>query len=131
MQYELKRENSPVHEIYRQPLRSNTSQVVSNGLLADVDALILSMTSSVSACYLCVIGDDLLTHLRKGVLIQLTRSNQSKDRPQFATDGSVIWRAGNDWYHWIPQGGVAQLTDIHVGHDPDATPKTIRCVIGS
>lgn len=56
VQYELKRENSPVHEIYRQPLRSNVSQIVSNALLADVDALILSMTSSVSACCLCVMG---------------------------------------------------------------------------
>lgn len=123
VQYELKRENSPVHEIYRQPLRSNTSQVVSNGLLADVDAPHPVYDQQRQRMLFVRHGDIFLRDLRKGVLIQLTRSNQSKDRPQFATDGSVIWRAGNDWYHWIPQGGVAQLTDIHVGHDPDATPK--------
>lgn len=123
VQYELKRENSPVHEIYRQPLRSNTSQVVSNALLADVDAPNPVYDQQRQRMLFVRHGDIFLRDLRKGVLIQLTRSNQSKDRPQFATDGSVIWRAGNDWYHWIPQGGVAQLTDIHVGHDPDATPK--------
>ncbi|AXI82485.1 S9 family peptidase [Xylella taiwanensis] len=124
VQYERKRENSPVHEIYRQPLRSNAAHVVSDTLLTDLDAPNPVYDRQRRRMLFVRHGDIFLRDLRKGVLVQLTRSNQNKGRPQFATDGGVIWHVGNDWYHWMPQGGVVQLTDIHAGPDPDTAPKS-------
>ncbi|HHW4679111.1 MAG TPA: prolyl oligopeptidase family serine peptidase [Xylella sp.] len=124
VQYERKRESSPVREIYHQPLRSHAAQVVSDTLLSDLDAPNPVYDWQRRRMLFVRHGDIFLRDLQNGVLIQLTRSNQSKDHPQFATDGGVNWRVGNDWYHWKPQGGMAQLTDIHARRDPDASPQS-------
>jgi hypothetical protein len=53
-------------------------------------------------------GDVFVRDLRSGALTQLTRSNAAASRPQFAADGGLIWRVGNDWYHWNAATGTVQ-----------------------
>src|SRR5690606_11479725 len=41
----------------------------------------------------------------------------------FATDGGVIWRNGQDWFHWTAATGVAQVASLKAEKNPADAPK--------
>ena len=57
-------------------------------------------------------GNVFVRDLRSGALSQLSRSNAAASRPQFAIDGGLIWRVGNDWYHWSTATGTVQALSL-------------------
>jgi len=123
VQYLLKRNGSPVRDTYRQPVGGAAAQRVDDTERAGLDAANPAYDSQRQRMVFARNGDIFLRDLRSGALTQLTRSNETESRPQFASDGGVIWRAGNDWYHWAPGGGTGQVAVVKAARDPSAAPK--------
>ncbi|MDG2525351.1 S9 family peptidase [Stenotrophomonas sp. HITSZ_GD] len=123
VQYQLKRSGSPVRDTFRQPLGGGAAQRVGDNERAGLDAANPAYDAQRQRMVFARNGDIFLRDLRSGALTQLTRSNETESRPQFASDGGVIWRAGNDWYHWAPGGGTSQVAVVKAARDPNATPK--------
>jgi len=123
VQYLLKRNGSPVRDTYRQPVDGAAAQRVGDNERAGLDAANPAYDPQRQRMVFARNGDIFLRDLRSGALTQLTRSNETESRPQFASDGGVIWRAGNDWYHWAPGGGTSQVAVVKAARDPNAAPK--------
>ena len=123
VQYQLKRQGSPVRDTFRQGLDGAAAQRVGDTERAGLDAANPAYDAARQRMVFARNGDIFLRDLRSGALTQLTRSNETESRPQFATDGGVIWRAGNDWYHWKANGGTAQVAVVKGARDPNAAPK--------
>ncbi|MEA9727105.1 S9 family peptidase [Xanthomonas campestris] len=124
VQYQLKREGSPVRDTYRQPAAGGTAaERVADTARAGLDAANPSYDTGRQRMLFARNGDIFLRDLRSGALTQLTRSNEVESRPQFASDGGAIWRAGNNWYHWRADGGTAQVAVVKAERDPNAAPE--------
>jgi Tol biopolymer transport system component len=123
VQYQLKRQGTPVRDTYRQGLDGAAAQRVDDTQRAGLDAANPVYDAQRQRVVFARNGDIFLRDLRSGALNQLTRSNETESRPQFASDGGVIWRAGNDWYHWSPAGGTGQVAVVKAARDPNAAPK--------
>ena len=124
VQYLLKRNGSPVRDTFRQPVDGAAAQRVGDTERAGLDAANPAYDAQRQRMVFARNGDIFLRDLRNGALTQLTRSTETESRPQFASDGGVIWRAGNDWYHWAPGGGTSQVAVVKAARDPNAAPKT-------
>ncbi|PPT87244.1 S9 family peptidase [Xanthomonas arboricola] len=123
VQYLLKRDGSPVRDTYRQSAGGGSAERVADNARAGLDADNPSYDATRQRMLFARNGDIFLRDLRSGALTQLTRSNEVESRPQFASDGGAIWRAGNNWYHWRADGGTAQVAVIKAERDPNAAPK--------
>lgn len=123
VQYLLKRDGSPVRDTYRQGTGGGTAEGVADTARAGLDAANPSYDATRQRMLFARNGDIFLRDLRTGALTQLTRSNETESRPQFASDGGAIWRAGNNWYHWRADGGTAQVAVVKAERDPNAAPK--------
>ncbi len=123
VQYLLKRDGSPVRDTYRQGTGGGTAERVADTARAGLDAANPSYDATRQRMLFARNGDIFLRDLRTGALTQLTRSNETESRPQFASDGGAIWRAGNNWYHWRADGGTAQVAVVKAERDPNAAPK--------
>lgn len=123
VQYLLKRDGSPVRDTYRQSIGGGTAERVADTARAGLDAANPSYDATRQRMLFARNGDIFLRDLRTGALTQLTRSNETESRPQFASDGGAIWRAGNNRYHWRAGGGTAQVAVVKAERDPNAAPK--------
>ncbi len=123
VQYLLKRDGSPVRDTYRQSIGGGTAERVADTARAGLDAANPSYDATRRRMLFARNGDIFLRDLRTGALTQLTRSNETESRPQFASDGGAIWRAGNNWYHWRAGGGTAQVAVVKAERDPNAAPE--------
>lgn len=123
VQYLLKRNGSPVRDTYRQGAGGGSAERVADNARAGLDADNPSYDAARQRMLFARNGDIFLRDLRSGALTQLTRSNEVESRPQFASDGGAIWRAGNNWYHWRADGGTAQVAVVKAERDPNAAPK--------
>ncbi|CAG2097779.1 prolyl oligopeptidase family serine peptidase [Xanthomonas arboricola pv. juglandis] len=123
VQYLLKRDGSPVRDTYRQSAGGGSAERVADNARAGLDADNPSYDATRQRMLFARNGDIFLRDLRSGALTQLTRSNEVESRPQFASDGGAIWRAGNNWYHWRADGGTAQVAVVKAERDPNAAPK--------
>src|SRR3546814_18976607 len=68
-------------------------------------------------------GDIFVRDLSTGALTQLTRTDAGESRPQWGSDGALVWRAGNDWFRWTAAGGAAQASLLKAEDDPAKAPK--------
>ncbi|MBO9741336.1 prolyl oligopeptidase family serine peptidase [Xanthomonas axonopodis pv. begoniae] len=123
VQYLLKRDGSSVRDTYRQSIGGGTAERVADTARAGLDAANPSYDATRQRMLFARNGDIFLRDLRTGALTQLTRSNETESRPQFASDGGAIWRAGNNRYHWRAGGGTAQVAVVKAERDPNAAPK--------
>ena len=57
-------------------------------------------------------GDIFVRELRSGALSQLTRTAAQESRPQWGSDGGLVWRAGNEWFRWSAGGGTARFQNV-------------------
>lgn len=120
--YQLKRDGSPVRDAYAQALDGAPARRVEDAAQADLDGADPVYDAARTRMLFVRNGDVFLRELRGGRLLQLTRTDARESRPQFAADGGVIWRAGNDWFHWSPAGTVSQVGVVRAERDPAAAP---------
>ena len=124
VEYTLKRDNSPVRDSFRQPIDGHTAASrVEDAARATLDAADPAYDPSHQRMLFARNGDIFLRDLRSGALTQLTHTEATESRPQFARDGGAIWRVGNDWYHWTAGAGTAQIAVVEAARDPNAAAK--------
>ena len=119
----LKREASPVRDTWRQPIEGGALHKAADAERAQLDAPDPVYDPQRRRMAFVRNGDVFLRDLSTGALVQLTRSEAAESRPLFATDGGVIWRAGNVWFKWNAGGGAVQVASIKAEKDPAAAPK--------
>lgn len=123
VQYLLKREGSLVRDTFTQPVEGGAAQRIGDGERGSLDAPAPAYDVQRARMAFVRNGDVFVRDLRSGALTQLTRSEAGESQPRFSPDGGVVWRAGNDWFRWTPQGGVAQAAIIRAERDPNTAPK--------
>lgn len=123
VEYQLKRTGSPVRDTFRQPVAGGVAAQVGDdqrGTL-DVDSPVYDSARQRSAFVRN--GDVFVRDLRSGALTQLTRSTEKSGAVNFARDGGVIWRTGQNWFHWTAAAGVQQVASLKAEKNPDDAPK--------
>jgi len=118
----LKREGSTVRDAWRVPVAGGALQKVSDAERAALDAPDPVYDPQRRRMAFVRNGDVFVRDLASGNLQQLTRTAQAEAQPRFAADGGVLWRAGDDWFHWRADGVVAQVTTLKAARDPAAAP---------
>ena len=68
-------------------------------------------------------GDVFVRDLKSGALTQVTRTDAPESRPQWGRDGTLVFRAGNDWFAWRADAGVWQAANVRAEDDPAKPPK--------
>lgn len=68
-------------------------------------------------------GDIFVRDLQSGALRQLTQTVVDESRPQWGSDGGLVWRADNDWFRWTARDGVAQASNLKAEDDPAKPPE--------
>jgi dipeptidyl aminopeptidase/acylaminoacyl peptidase len=68
-------------------------------------------------------GDIFVRDLRSGALTQVTRTEAQESRPQWGSDGRLVFRAGNDWFGWREGTGAWQAALLKAEDDPGTAPK--------
>src|SRR5690606_40761696 len=56
------------------------------------------------------------------------RTEERESRPQWSRSGTLVFRAGNDWFQWQPGKGIAQAASVQAARDPatEAKPDDLR-----
>ena len=123
VQYDLKRQGSPIRDTFQQDIGGAAAQRVDDSQRGTLDGARPVYDAKRQRMVFVRNGDVFLRDLRSGALAQLTRSNDEETQPRFATDGGVVWRVGNQWYRWSSSGGVGQAALVLAEKDPAAKPK--------
>jgi len=123
VEYQLKRTGSPVRDTFRQPINGGTATQVADDQRGSLDVDAPVYDSARQRSVFVRNGDVFLRDLRSGALTQLTRSTEKASAVNFARDGGVIWRTGQNWFHWTAAGGVQQVASLKAEKNPDDAPK--------
>ncbi len=122
--YRLKRDGTPIEDLYRVAAAGGAPQKLSGAELAAADGPAVFDAAHARAAY--VHHDDVFVRdLASGATRQLTRDDTHKGRLQFSANGQVLsWRAGNHWYVWNAATGlVTQAATLKTEDNPaDAKP---------
>ena len=123
VEYTLKRQGSPVRDTFRQALSGGSAQQVADDQRATLDAANPVYDNQRQRMAFVRNGDVFVRDLRNGALTQLSRGNERAAGVNFAADGGVIWRNGNDWFHWnAGTGAIALVAQLKAEKDPAAAP---------
>ncbi len=123
VEYTLKRNGSPVRDTFRQPVSGGAAVQVADDQRGTLDVDTPVYDSSRQRSAFVRNGDVFLRELRSGALTQLTRSTEKSSNVGFARDGGVIWRTGQNWFHWTAAAGVQQVASLKAEKNPDDAPK--------
>ncbi|WNH53927.1 S9 family peptidase [Stenotrophomonas oahuensis] len=123
VEYTLKRNGSPVRDTFRQPVAGGAAVQVADDQRGTLDVDTPVYDSSRQRSAFVRNGDVFLRDLRSGALTQLTRSTEKSSNVGFARDGGVIWRTGQNWFHWTAAAGVQQVASLKADKNPDDAPK--------
>ncbi len=123
VEYQLKRTGSPVRDTFRQPVTGGAASQVADDQRGSLDVENPVYDSARQRAAFVRNGDVFLRDLRSGALTQLTRSTEKASAVNFARDGGVIWRTGQNWFHWTAAGGVQQVASLKAEKNPDDAPK--------
>ena len=121
VEYELKRNASPVRDSFRQDIGGGAAERVADDARHTLEGTAPVYDAQRQRMAFVRNGDVFVRDLRSGALSQLTRSNDEEAQPQFTTDGGVAWRVGPQWYRWWPGGMVAQAALVKAERDPAAS----------
>jgi dipeptidyl aminopeptidase/acylaminoacyl peptidase len=121
--YTRKRAGATIRDLWRAPIVQGEAGKVDNAARAGLDAARPAFDASRTRMAFARNGDIFIRDLRNGALTQITRSEAQDSRPQWGSDGGLVWRAGNDWYRWTSAGGVAQAANVQAADDPAKPPK--------
>lgn len=123
VEYQLKRAGSPVRDTFRQPVNGGAASQVADDQRGSLDVDNPVYDSARQRAVFVRNGDVFLRDLRSGALTQLTRSTEKASAVNFARDGGVIWRTGQNWFHWTAAAGVQQVASLKAEKNPDDAPK--------
>ncbi len=123
VEYQLKRSGSPVRDTFRQPVNGGVASQVADDQRGTLDVDSPVYDSARQRAVFVRNGDVFLRDLRSGALTQLTRSTEKASAATFARDGGVIWRTGQNWFHWTAAAGVQQVASLKAEKNPDDAPK--------
>ncbi len=123
VQYQLKRTGTNIRDTYAQDITGGSAARIDGVARADLDASRPVYDVQHTRMAFVRNGDVFVRDLRGGALHQLTRSNDEESRPQWSSDGGLVWRVGNDWYRWTQTGGVVQVATPKTEKSPDAAPE--------
>jgi dipeptidyl aminopeptidase/acylaminoacyl peptidase len=121
-QYTAKRDGASIRDTFQVNIAGGTPARLEGSARADLDGpgVVYDVQRRRSAFVRN--GDVFVRDLRSGALTQLTRSNDEEARPQWSSDGSLVWRVGNDWFRWDKRD-VSQAAVIKAEDDPAKPPK--------
>jgi dipeptidyl aminopeptidase/acylaminoacyl peptidase len=123
VEYQLKRTGSPVRDTFRQPVNGGVASQVADDQRGSLDVDAPVYDSARQRSVFVRNGDVFLRDLRSGALTQLTRSSEKASAVNFARDGGVIWRTGQNWFHWTAAAGAQQVASLKAEKNPDDAPK--------
>jgi dipeptidyl aminopeptidase/acylaminoacyl peptidase len=123
VEYDLKRQGSPVRDTFRQPIDGSVAGQVADDQRGTLDVATPVYDAQRTRSVFTRNGDVFVRDLRSGALTQLTRSNERAVAASFAADGGVIWRTGTNWFHWNAATGTRQVAQLRAEKNPADAPK--------
>ncbi|AER54746.1 dipeptidyl-peptidase [Pseudoxanthomonas spadix BD-a59] len=118
VEYALKRNGSPIRDTFRQELSASAATRVADDARHTLGAPGAVFDGKRQHQAFVRNGDVFVRNLRSGALTQLTRTLEEETAPQFGSDGALVWRVGNQWWHWNGTS-VAQAAQARAEDDPD------------
>ena len=101
--YTLKRDASPIRDTYRQAIDGSAARRIGDGERANLDSDAPVFNREHTRMLFVRNGDVFERDLRSGALVQITRSSEDEERPQYSADGrSILFRVDHDWFAWSP-----------------------------
>lgn len=122
VEYDLKRNGSPIRDTFRQELDASAATRVSDDARDTLGAPDAIYDAKRQRQAFIRNGDVFVRNLRSGALTQLTRTLEDESQPQFASDGALVWRVGQQWFRWNGTA-VAQAAQAKAEDDPDKAPE--------
>ncbi|MEO7071904.1 MAG: prolyl oligopeptidase family serine peptidase [Rhodanobacter sp.] len=119
--YWLKRDGSPVRDLYRVDPATGQSTRLDAAAMAQAQGPAVYDRQHRQAAF--ILHDDVfLVDLTSGRRLQVTRTPQAESAPQFSADGRALqFRDGNDWYSYDIASGVAgPVAVLKFADDPQA-----------
>nr|WP_282452605.1 alpha/beta fold hydrolase [Lysobacter sp. CAU 1642] len=122
LHFELKRNASPVRDLYRVTLDGAAAAPVPDAQRAGLDGPDPVFSADGQRALFVRHDDIFLRDRASGTLTALTRSAEAEADPQFGADGhSVHWRVGTRWYrHDLREGVSWALAEFKAEKDPAA-----------
>ncbi|MHB1273739.1 MAG: S9 family peptidase [Rhodanobacter sp.] len=119
--YSVKRDGSPVRDLYRVDPASGHSVKLDPAAMAQAEGPAVFDRTHRHAAFI-LHGDVFLVDLASGRRVQVTRTPQAESAPQFSADGRALqFRDGNDWYSYDLAGAVtAPAAVLKFADDPQA-----------
>ncbi|MBJ6981739.1 S9 family peptidase [Luteimonas sp. MC1572] len=121
--YSAKRIGSNIRDTYAQPIAGGAATLVDGAARGGIDALNPLYDVARNRMAFVRNGDVFVRDLRGGTLQQLTRSEALESQLQWARDGALVWRSGNDWFRWSAATGVGQAASLKAEDAPGTPPK--------
>ncbi len=123
MEYQLKRNGSRVRDTFRQPVAGGVAAQVADDQRGTLDVAepVYDRSRSRSAFvpqWRCVRARPAQRRADPA-----PRSNERAGNVNFAADNGVIWRVGQNWFHWTAASGVQQVASLKAEKDPRTPPK--------
>jgi dipeptidyl aminopeptidase/acylaminoacyl peptidase len=121
VEYDLKRNGSPIRDTFRQDANGGTATRVADDARDTLGATGAVFDARRQHQAFVRNGDVFVRNLRSGALTQLTRTLDEESQPQFGSDGALVWRVGNQWFRWNGTG-VSQAAQVKAEDDPAKPP---------
>ena len=122
--YTLKRDGSPIRDTYVQAIDGSAARRLGDAERGNLDTDSAVLSHDRSHQLFVRNGDVFERDLRSGALVQVTRSSDDEQSPQYSADGrSVLFRVDNDWFAWNAADRlVAPVALPRADKDPAAAP---------
>ena len=119
--YALKRDGSPVQDLYRVDAASGQSTKLDPAAMAQAEGPAVFDRTHRHAAYV-MHGDVFVVDVSTGRRTQVTRTPQEKSSPQFSADGRALqFRDDNDWYSYdLVSGVTSPAAVLKFANDPQA-----------
>ncbi|MDE2309017.1 MAG: prolyl oligopeptidase family serine peptidase [Xanthomonadaceae bacterium] len=119
--YSLKRDGSPVRDLYKVDPASGRSVKLDPAAMAQAEGPAVFDRAHRHAAFI-LHGDVFLVDLASGRRVQVTRTPQAESAPQFSADGRALqFRDGNDWYSYdLASGVTAPAAVLKFADDPQS-----------
>ncbi|KJV36571.1 S9 family peptidase [Luteibacter yeojuensis] len=118
--YSLKRDGSPVRDLYRVPAAGGPAVKLDPAAAATADGTKQVFDHDHRHAAFVRHGDIFLRDVASGRTVQVTRSAKAETSPRLSADGRLLtWRAGDDWFAYDTAGGPAwQAAVVEAKDDP-------------
>ncbi|MGA7438891.1 MAG: prolyl oligopeptidase family serine peptidase [Luteibacter sp.] len=123
--YSLKRDGSPVRDLYRVPAAGGAAVKLDAVAVATADGTKQVFDREHRHAAFIRHGDVFLRDLGTGTTVQITRSAEAETSLRLSADGRLLtWRSGDDWFAYATSGGPAWQAAVVEAKDDPKTDKT-------